>query len=82
MNLKETLENEIRDAVISRLSPSYNLSDKAQRRITKSAAKLADRLYEIFQKQERKAGKKADKMEDDPQISQNPDRGEEEDDLD
>lgn len=82
MNLsKDTLENEIRDAVESRLSPSYDLSDKAKRRITKSAGKLADRLFEIFQKQERKAARKAEEMEDNPESLDNTDATDKENDL-
>lgn len=75
---KDTLEIEIRDAVVSRLRSSYNLSDKAHRRIIKSAGRLADRLYEIFQKQEWKATGKADEMKDDQESS---DLIEEQDDL-
>lgn len=78
---KDTLESEIKDAIVSRLSPSYDLSDKAQRRITKSAGKLADRLSEIFEKKERKAARKAAEMKDDPESSENTNITEAEDDL-
>ena len=65
---KKDLEKEIVDAIVDRLS-SYNLSEKAKRRIAKSGNKLAERLTEIFEKEERKAEKKEKEMkEDDPGI--------------
>jgi hypothetical protein len=65
---KKDLEKEIVDAIADRLS-SYNLSEKAKRRIAKSGNKLAERLTEIFEKEERKAEKKEKEMkEDDPNF--------------
>jgi len=65
---KKDLEKEIVDAIVDRLS-SYNLSEKAKRRIAKSGNKLAERLTEIFEKEERKAEKKEKEMkEDDPNF--------------
>ena len=65
---KKDLEKEIIDAIVERLS-SYNLSEKAKRRIAKSGNKLAERLTEIFEKEERKAEKKEKEMkEDDPNF--------------
>ena len=65
---KKDLEKEIVDAIVDRLS-SYNLSEKSKRRITKSGNKLAERLTEIFEKEERKAEKKEKEMkEDDPNF--------------
>jgi hypothetical protein len=64
---KKDLEKEIINAVTDRLSSSYDLSEKAKRRIAKSGSKLAERLTEIFEKQERKQEKKVNEMkEDDP----------------
>ncbi|WP_221391023.1 hypothetical protein [Dyadobacter sp. NIV53] len=81
MDQKDTLKVEIMDAIVSRLEQSYELSDKAKRRITKSAAKLADRLFEIFQKQERKAARKAGEMKDDLQSTGEINPADEQDDL-
>jgi len=65
---KKDLEKEIVDAIVDRLS-SYNLSEKAKRRISKSGNKLAERLTEIFEKEERKAEKKEKEMkEEDPNF--------------
>ena len=65
---KKDLEKEIVDAIVDRLS-SYNLSEKAKRRIAKSGNKLAERLTEIFEKEERKAEKKEKEMkEEDPNF--------------
>ena len=65
---KKDLEKEIVDGIVDRLS-SYNLSEKAKRRISKSGNKLAERLTEIFEKEERKAEKKEKEMkEDDPNF--------------
>ena len=65
---KKDLEKEIVDGIVDRLS-SYNLSEKAKRRIAKSGNKLAERLTEIFEKEERKAEKKEKEMkEDDPNF--------------
>ncbi|MCF0054507.1 hypothetical protein [Dyadobacter sp. CY356] len=63
---KYSLQNEIVEAVTSRLESSMVLSDKAKNRIAKSGGKLAERLMMIFEKQERKAAKKAAESGSDP----------------
>jgi hypothetical protein len=82
MNLsKKDLESEIIGAVTSRLSSSYDLSEKAKRRIAKSGSKLADRLTEIFEKQERKAAKKANGSDEDEVSTEVADAAKQEEDL-
>lgn len=74
---KKSLENDIVEAVTDRLSSSYPLSEKAKRRIAKSGSKLAERLLEIFEKQERKAAKKADEAKENTEIAKTMDKAEE-----
>ncbi|WP_159466773.1 hypothetical protein [Dyadobacter sp. 3J3] len=63
---KNSLQNEIVEAITSRLESSMVLSDKAKNRIAKSGGKLAERLMMIFEKQERQAAKKVAETGSDP----------------
>jgi F0F1-type ATP synthase delta subunit len=63
------LESQISQTLVSNLGSSYELSDKARKRIEKSAGKLAGKLVKLFEKEEkdlqgRSEESTASKMED------------------
>jgi len=61
MNLKkESLETVIARAIESGLSSSHVLSDKARKRIEKSAEKLGEKLAELFEKEEKRTLEKSE----------------------
>lgn len=56
---KESLESVIAKAIESGLSPGHVLSEKAKKRIEKSAQKLGEKLTDLFEKEKKKALKNA-----------------------
>lgn len=56
---RSSLETKIADVIQGSISGDRKLSKKAILRIEKSARKLSERLIEIFEKEDKKAAKKA-----------------------
>ncbi len=62
---KNSLETRIAEALTNSLATDRKLSKKAVDRIEKTAGKLADKLQELFAKEDEKAAKKSiDKKQD------------------